>query len=152
MRGPVLHPVPVPVPALVGKLRTRSSCCLAASLHRRHPLSCPSPPGAIRYHLCRMLQVNKALASLNLSKHKVVDFGAELLAEHLEGSATLFSLALRRYAVRLVAGVAARAVAARVFGRAGSAHNAHVPSLHRASVVCAVTASRAWAGGRWRRC
>ena len=63
--------------------------------------------------MCRMLQVNKALASLNLSKHKVVDFGAELLAEHLEGSATLFSLALRRYAVHVVTGVAARAVAAR---------------------------------------
>lgn len=49
-----------------------------------------------RYHLCRMLQVNKTLAAVNLSKHKVVDFGAELLAEHIEGSTTLFSLTLRR--------------------------------------------------------
>ena len=48
------------------------------------------------YHLCRMLQVNRTLGSLNLAKHKIVDFGAELVAEHLEGNTSLFAINLRR--------------------------------------------------------
>lgn len=60
------------------------------------------------YHLCRMLQANRTLASLNLGKHKVVDFGAALLAEHIEGNRSLFALTLRS---NKIAGVGGRALA-----------------------------------------
>lgn len=47
------------------------------------------------YHLCRMLRVNRAVEVLNLSKHKVRDFGAHLLGEYLAENRSLRSLNLR---------------------------------------------------------
>lgn len=46
------------------------------------------------YHMCRMLQANGTLAALNLAKHKIGDFGAALVAEHLAENRSLFSLSL----------------------------------------------------------
>ena len=47
------------------------------------------------YHVARMLRVNSSLLTLDLSKNKVGDFGAKLLAEYLADNATLRVLNLR---------------------------------------------------------
>jgi len=60
----------------------------------------PCLPAVVsRYHMCRTLSENKTLASINLGKHRISDFGAQLLAEHLEENRTLFALAVPWYVV-----------------------------------------------------
>lgn len=58
------------------------------------------------YHLARMLRVNRGLVSLNLSKNRVGDFGAKLLAEYLADNSTLRSLNLRCNNIASVGGEA----------------------------------------------
>lgn len=60
------------------------------------------------YHLARMLQVNRTLRYLNMGKHRICDFGASLLSEHLMENTTLQVLDLR---CNNIAGVGGEALA-----------------------------------------
>lgn len=58
------------------------------------------------YQLARMLQVNRTLRYLNLGKHGMRDYGAQMLAEHLAENSSLVSLDLRANSIAGVGGEA----------------------------------------------